>query len=296
MEAVKKIKLLVMAGALTALVSCNHATKPVEESGVSIPEDNHKKELALMASKDSVENEYRNTLNEINTNLASIHQREGSLAEVTNKKGENIFSRKEEILQNISAINRLLEQNRTKIDNLTAKVSSYNRAKKHWKKEIEDMAEVIRQKENDIADLTGQLAQQLSAVQERDNKINELQVSNRESNATSATLDKELHKVYYTLGTYKELKKHNIIEKEGGVLGLGTTETLKPGFEKTYFTEVDMRQATGIVISGKKAKLVTHHPIDSYELKREDEQTAYLTIKDPDKFWGASKYLVVEVK
>jgi len=116
------------------------------------------------------------------------------------------------------------------------------------------------------------------------------------ANDPADTSDKELHKAYYTAGTYKELKTLNIVQKKGGLFGIGGAETIKPDLKKTNFTEVDTRQATGIVISGKKAKLITRHPVGSYELKKEGDEITYLTIKDPGKFWSNSEYLVIEVK
>jgi copper chaperone CopZ len=46
----------------------------------------------------------------------------------------------------------------------------------------------------------------------------------------------------------------------------------------------------------KKAELLTSHPAGSYTLKLDAQQQYVLRITDPQKFWGASKYLVVLVK
>src|SRR5439155_25284103 len=122
-------------------------------------------------------------------------------------------------------------------------------------------------------------------INELNGKVTDLQASKDLVTAKSEMMDKELHKAYYTSGTYTELKKHKVIEKEGGILGLGRTEALAPNAEKSSFTEIDTRKATGIVINGKKPKLITHHPINSYELKKEGKDVEYLTIKDHDKYW-----------
>ena len=46
----------------------------------------------------------------------------------------------------------------------------------------------------------------------------------------------------------------------------------------------------------KHAKIMTPHPADSYEFVYEGKVINYLTIKDPDRFWETSKYLVIMVK
>ena len=65
---------------------------------------------------------------------------------------------------------------------------------------------------------------------------------------------------------------------------------------KEYFTRVDIRQTTSIPIQGKKPKIVTYHPPSSYELQKESDHLTYINIKNPEEFWSASKYLIVEVK
>lgn len=302
MKTINCISQVILVSATALLFSCNNDKKEkTEETALTRTENN---EHVLSARMDSIEGTFQKTLDEISGNLKTIREKEGALADNSIYKGEGkSMSRREEILNHISAINTLMEENKKKIDELNTQISSFNGAKKRWKKEVQKMEELLNQKESDIASIREQLNQQLAVVEERNatidernNKISELESSNQQTNAKAVALDNELHKAFYTVGTYKDFKKHHVVEKEGGVLGLGSTETLKPDFEKAGFKEVDTRQATGIVINGRKAKLVTHHPVDSYELKTEDKETAYLTIKDPDKFWSASKYLVVEVK
>jgi hypothetical protein len=43
----------------------------------------------------------------------------------------------------------------------------------------------------------------------------------------------------------------------------------------------------------KKVKLVTSHPSDSYTLEKNGDQVSNIQITNPEKFWRASKYLVV---
>ena len=46
----------------------------------------------------------------------------------------------------------------------------------------------------------------------------------------------------------------------------------------------------------KKAKIVTNHPSDSYEIESEGDVTERIIIKDAAAFWSSSKYLVVVVE
>ena len=88
----------------------------------------------------------------------------------------------------------------------------------------------------------------------------------------------------------------NVVAKEGGFLGIGKTETLKSGFNKSVFNKIDITEVKSFPINGKKVELVTNHPQDSYTFEKVDEkQIESLVILDPEKFWNSSKYLVVMV-
>lgn len=50
----------------------------------------------------------------------------------------------------------------------------------------------------------------------------------------------ELNKAFYAMGTVKELTDNNVLEKSGGVLGMGRTLKMKD-FNRDYFSEVDIR-------------------------------------------------------
>jgi hypothetical protein len=57
---------------------------------------------------------------------------------------------------------------------------------------------------------------------------------------------------------------------------------------------VDYTQVLSIPIYSKTAKVVTTHPADSYILDK-DNNNQYTTLRiiQPERFWSASKFLVV---
>ncbi|MGZ4038226.1 MAG: hypothetical protein ACXVPQ_10395, partial [Bacteroidia bacterium] len=84
-----------------------------------------------------------------------------------------------------------------------------------------------------------------------------------------------------------------IIDKTGGLLGIGKTSRLNSEIDPGNFTKIDYTKVQSIPINSRKAKLVTTHPSDSYTWNKENDQITALTITQPEKFWSASKYLVV---
>lgn len=104
-----------------------------------------------------------------------------------------------------------------------------------------------------------------------------------------------INTTYFAYGTYKELKAKHIVKKQGGVLGINKNKVLNEDLNKTEFVEIDKTKTTTIPMMGKKPKLITEHPENSYEILSNSNDLAVLNIKDPENFWKVSKYLVVEV-
>ena len=104
-----------------------------------------------------------------------------------------------------------------------------------------------------------------------------------------------MNTAYWAFGTKKELAEKNVIEKEGGILGLGKTLALKKDFNRDYFQKVDIREFKQMTLNAKKAVLLANHPADSYHLTGTNTVEA-LVIDKPDEFWKISKYLVVVVE
>ena len=71
---------------------------------------------------------------------------------------------------------------------------------------------------------------------------------------------------------------------------------LNEAVSSSKLSSIDTRNTERIPLSGKKVELVTEHPAGSYEIVKEQDELAYLKIKDPDAFWRLSHYLVAEVR
>lgn len=257
----------------------------------------------VTSSRDSLENELVVTLDEINQNLDMIRDKQGMIANTT---GAESVSKKQAILDNISMINALIADNKEKIDKLEAQAKKLGKEKNALSRIAEQTKVRIEKQEQEIAMLKEQLAQESYKVEDLNRRVNEMQVNNdalaMERNTlteTNSKMDKDLNKVYYTFGTSKDLKSKSLIEKKGGVLGIGKKEALSNAFyqNKSSFTEVDMRDTKTIPIKGKNPKLITFHPSSSYEITEDkDNKLASLTIKNAEEFWSSSRYLVVEIR
>ena len=105
-----------------------------------------------------------------------------------------------------------------------------------------------------------------------------------------------LHTAYYKIGKSKDLQEMNIINKEGGLLGIGKSSKLNENIDNTKFTKIDYTQTTTIPVNGDNIKIVTAHPAGSYELDKTGKNTVTnIRITNPDLFWSASKYMVIVI-
>lgn len=280
-----------LATALTAFAfattSCNQAEldKLKNESEALKTEVSSLK--AEAAEKDKAMETYFADLNEIETNLMTISGKEKDLAS-TNVSGEVNASKKEKILSEIKNINDLMAQNKTKLANLQSKLKKANINVKQMEEMIANLQQRIADQEVAINDLKTQLANANAALASLNDLYNQ-------SVAEGTAKEDELNTAYYVVGMYRELRDKNVLTKEGGLIGIGSTKTLKSNFNKDVFQKVDIRQTARINSYAKEVKLLTTHPGASYSIEMEGG-AAVVVIKDAKAFWSASKYLVIEQK
>lgn len=234
--------------------------------------------------------DFINSMNEIEENLAEIKEKEDIVtARFDNGNGEMNSSMKDQIIDDINLINNLLQENKEKMSNLNSKLRKSNLKIEELDKMIESLALRLQQKDAEIAGLQTQLAeanQQLKVLfDEYNDRLEEI-----------GDQEDKLNTAYYCYGSSKELKEQGVITKAGGFIGIGKTEKLSEDFNKEYFTQVDISLTHDIELMSKKAKIISNHPSDSYEIEGEGDAAERIIIKDVAAFWSSSKYLVVVVE
>jgi chromosome segregation ATPase len=252
---------------------------------------------------------YLQTFNEIEENLQEIKSREENIATSTSDNVEYTDGdRKETVVKDIQAINALMTENKQKINSLQTKLASsdseFKRMVANLNKRLNDKDEEIIVLKTDLEALNIEKEQLSQNVADLSSKVDTLSTMNAEQ----ASLIEEqegkiqdqttaLNTAYVAIGSYKNLRDENVVIKEGGVLGLGSTEKIREDVNQNAFSKIDITEVRTIPVLAKKADLVSAHPLGSYEFeKNEEEKIEKLVILDPDKFWESSKYLVVLVE
>ena len=258
---------------------------------VAVEAESRSDSLELVVSaKDSLINAVFADINAISENLALIKSRENLITVA----GESEGGRRpvEEIDNDIKAIDRLLRENRAKIESLQRSAAQLRKANLR-----------IDGLEKMIADMNRQLAEKKAEVEQlreslvRKSLTEEVAVRSAEVENLSGEkveLQNQLNTVYYIVGAEKELRDAQIINKQGFI---GRTLTVGRNSNFDSFTMADSRLLSEVPVGQKKATLVTSHPEGSYELVTDANKVVEkLIITDPVRFWESSKILIISCK
>mgnify|MGYP000548824584 CR=1 FL=1 len=263
---------------------------------VAVEAESRSDSLELVVSaKDSLINAVFADINAISENLALIKSRENLITVA----GESEGGRRpvEEIDNDIKAIDRLLRENKVKIASLQSAVAQLRKANLRLdglEKMIRDMSAQLAEKKNEIARLRENLTQMGVEVETLTEQVAVRSEQVETLNTEKVELENQLNTVYYIVGTEKELREAQIINKQGFI---GRTLTVNKTNNLDSFTKTDSRLLSEVPIGQKKVSVVTTHPEESYELVTDaDKVVLKLLITDPVRFWESSKILIISYK
>jgi hypothetical protein len=145
-----------------------------------------------------------------------------------------------------------------------------------------------------IAELTTQIDQQAMTIATMQAKVDTLDMMVNDLRATQS-------KAYYVIGNEDVLIKKGIIVKEGGanllIARVGRTLVPARNLDRDVFTAIDVRQVHEIEVpdSTKRYQIVSRQSLDDADALQRDGPSfrGNLKIKDSDKFWAPSKYLII---
>jgi len=270
----------------------------------------HKKEIARMQAKqDSISQlgvqkdasilEFMSSMNEIQSNLDSIKTIEKIVSVQTSNGSEVKADSKKRIIAEIAEINNLLQKNKELTKSLQAKLRSSNIKNAEFEKMIAQLNKQMAEKDTAIAALNKELEGLHIDVAGLNQKIETITTESAqtisEKNQAIEAQTVAMNTAYYAFGTKKELVEKNVIEKEGGVLGLGKSIKMKKDFNRDYFMKIDIREFKELPLNAKKAQVVTVHPAGTFHMTGGSKKVESLVIDKPEEFWKASKYLLVVV-
>lgn len=282
----KKIFCLALCAA--TLVGCEFYTKREKELTAQ-----NNSLTAELSEKSAALDQAMQAIAEIQEGFLAINEAEGRV-NINSQGGEGV-SDAERLREDILFIQQKMEDNRKQIEDLQKKLKASGSETANLRRMLSNLQKELEDKVNRIASLQAELAQKNIRIAELDNAVVMLtgdvntlqQISDAQQEVIEEQVE-QLHRAWFVFGTAKELKEQNIL-KQGDVL----TST---DFNKNYFTEIDIRVDQVFPLYAKQAKLLTTHPVGSYELVKDEEKQLTLNVLDFEAFWSVSRYMVIQVR
>lgn len=281
-------KLLFFALSLLALAGCKDGIDPRVVASLTQKVDSLSR---VGVQKENEMNDMLETFNLIEEGFRAINEAQGRVT--VERSGEGAAS-SARIRENMAFIQETMSQNKELIEKLRTRLRQSTVASEQMKKTLDALTAQMEQKEKEMATLREELEKKDVHITELDeqvealsNDVEQLRDDNAQKEATITRQDKDLHSAWYVFGTKRELKEQRILQ---------SGEVLQGNFNKDYFTKIDIRVDKEIRLMSRDAKLLTNHPAGSYTLLRDANKQYVLRITNPEHFWSASKYLVIQVK
>jgi hypothetical protein len=283
-----------LAAIAIGLGACQRGPSPEELALNESKAENARLQGELQA-RDSLIGDMTLSFDEIERNLALVEEKE-KLVTSEAEGAELGMDKRQQIVRDIQLMNGLMKESRDKIAELEKRLDKSNIEAGGLRKKLKDLDAQLAMRDSAIAGMKDELLARDFKITQINDQLTaiELEIAKRE--AIIQQQEHEINKAYLVMGTYEELEQQGVLVKEGGVVGIGKHVALRNDASTARFKEVDVRDLKTVPLNVEKANLVTEHPKASYEIVEQNDQMAYLEIKDPSEFWRLSKYLVVEVK
>ena len=233
-------------------------------------------------------------LDAVNMSMDSVVNMEGTVLRTT---GESPLSRKEQIQKNVEAYKLILQQQHERLDILEKKLKDNNAYAGKMQKTIAALKQQLEEKDQAIIKLSEELEQRNFQIEELKDNVDNLNVQvaelEEDSKAKQEEIDEkvnQMNEAYVFIGDKNALKKAGLIE--GGSL-LKKSKLNTSNIDKKLFKKVDIRNVKNFQIPDSKPEVLTQMPAGSYEITKTGNNSSELTITDPSRFWGVSRFLII---
>ena len=281
-----------VAVASVAFVACNKQQENKDTSDVQVAALNERLSLA-QDSKDSL----IFLMSDIYSGIEEINVQENMLY---NLRGNENAGQREEIIENLTRIKTELADRQAKLDALASQFNDSNDKNKQLAAQVAQHKKLVSEKEAYISQLQEKLKDANFHIEQLRDTVAVTRRQVTEVSAQKAQADSlvqvktqenqqlvnDANRVYYCLGTKKELEKNNILKKK---------KIMQGDYEMSYFKEADKRTLTSIPCYNKKVEILSGQPKDSYRIDEAADKSKTIVITNPARFWGTTNFLVVKI-
>lgn len=261
------------------------------------------KNKELLKSNKELKDLYDNstsTIGEIQESLESLDKDlSGQLFTQGEIPGTTPADRRSRIVSSIANMRNQIEADKKKIAQLEKQLAS----SKSQLKGVQDIVNKLKASIGDKEKIMDELQKKLgimSETLETERRLSQAELLKRDQTISEkeqalSSQSREANKIYYVYGTRKELIAQGIIDRKGGLLGIGKVTTVTSAIQTEKFTEMNLldSQQISFPVTKKGYSILSNHVATSYKVEKAGEQNI-LNITDPNNF-RKQKFVVIEL-
>jgi chromosome segregation ATPase len=298
-----QMKRFVILAAVLAIAACDKSKPELDRTIVQMQQ--------IAAEKDSLLKDVMQTsqfIADVNTQLATVKSRnaakpvKGAAGGVETsltpaQQRDAIKDKIKELTDRLNEAEARLGASRNRVKELTANNTALTAQLASYDSTIAAFKTIIDNQKTEIVSLNAQLAalQTENAALKQDKA--QLTTEKTQLAEEKSSLTSERNTVYYVIGTKDELLKKKIIEQSGGTLGLGKTQVAARDLNPSDFTAIDRVTVSEIAFpkADKTYRLITRQDVSALETApdKSGRIRGGLKITNAEKFWAASRFLII---
>ncbi|MBA3854929.1 MAG: hypothetical protein C0503_10965 [Gemmatimonas sp.] len=258
---------------------------------------------ALSAEKDSLLSEVVATssfISEVNGEIDKVQSgqpvqsREGEMEQLSPAEARaQLVGRVQELTARVRQAEERMAQSRRRIAALTAGNEDLTR---RFDSTVAAFQTLVDQQKQEIAGLVEQVTALTAQNAQLREQNTQLAAEGASLRSDRDALVVEQNTVYWVAGPQADLVTRGIIERRGGMLGIGRTTVISRSLDVEDFTAVDRRELRELTLPdpAKTYRIVSPNDLTGLEAAPADGKfKGTIRIADPTAFWRTSRFLVL---
>ncbi|MDZ4121130.1 MAG: hypothetical protein U1C33_01820 [Candidatus Cloacimonadaceae bacterium] len=240
------------------------------------------------------------TIGDIQSSLESLDQDlSGQLFTQGEIPGTSPENRRTQIVNSISNMRKQIETDKQKIADLEKRLAQSGAQLRGVQELLDRLKSSVADKERIVANLQSQLGIMSETLEtERKLSAEEIAARDRQLSERQLTIEeqrKDINTIFYVYGTRKELLDKKIIDRKGGLLGIGRVSTVSSQINIEDFTVMNLLDTQTISFPSTRRgySILTNQNASSFSVDKDGDQNV-ITITDPNSF-RRQKYVVIEL-
>jgi len=258
---------------------------------------------ALSAEKDSLLTEVVSTqrfITDVNGEIDKVRTgqpvqaREGEMEQLSPAEARaQLLARVQELTARVKTAEDRMAQSRRRIAALTAGNEDLT---KRFDSTVAAFQTLVDQQKQEIAGLVEQVTVLTAQNAQLREANTQLAAEGQALRADKDALVVEQNTIYWVSGTQADLIARGIIERRGGMLGIGRTTVLSRTLNAEEFTAADRRELMELTLpdANKEYRIVSPNDLTGLDAAPADGKfKGTIRISNPTAFWRTSRFLVL---